>query len=186
MSVQSAPSDVPEGKHAPGVVLRIVSMSRFLIAIGVVALLVVTTVLLVVAALAAYEIVIQTAFPGGQKIDSNQLVLASIKLIDLILLATVAYVAAVGLYELFIDSRLPVPAWLRVKSIDDLKQKLTSVVITVLGVVFLGQVISWRGGDEILPLGAAIAAVVAALSYFLSVQSNKAKPPKPPDSGLKG
>ena len=48
-----------------------------------------------------------------------------------------------------------------------------SVVVTVLGVVFLGYVISWDGTLNLLPVGVAIAAVVAALSYFLSVHGGK-------------
>ncbi len=38
------------------------------------------------------------------------------------------YIIAIGLYELFIDSRIPVPPWLRIDDIDDLKHKLVSVM----------------------------------------------------------
>jgi uncharacterized membrane protein YqhA len=44
----------------------------------------------------------------------------------------------------------------------------TLVVIVVLAVLFLGFVVSWDGSRNQLPIGAAIAMVIAALSYFLS------------------
>ena len=61
------------------------------------------------------------------------------------------------------------------RPLDDLKSKLIGVVVVVLGVLFLGQVIGWDGQRELLGYGAAIALVVAALTYFLSQQPKKAK-----------
>ena len=50
------------------------------------------------------------------------------------------------------------------------------MVIVVLGVFFLGQSLSWDGTRDLLPLGAAIALVIAALTFFLAV--TRAKPGK--------
>ncbi len=88
-----------------------------------------------------------------------------IELIDLFLLGTVLYIVALGLYELFIDHDLPVPDWLHITNLDDLKEKLIGVIIVLLGVTFLGVV----GGNtvvgvDILYLGLAIAAVIVALT----------------------
>ncbi len=43
--------------------------------------------------------------------------------IDAILLGTVLLVIGYGLYELFIDTDIDVPLWLRVEDLDDLKSK---------------------------------------------------------------
>jgi len=80
------------------------------------------------------------------------------------------------LYELFIDDTLPLPSWLEIHNLDDLKSKLIGVVVVVLGVLFLGQVIAWDGQRDLLGYGTAIALIVAALTYFLSQQPKKAKP----------
>jgi uncharacterized membrane protein YqhA len=56
-----------------------------------------------------------------------------------------------------------------------LKNKLTAVVIVVMGVLFLGQVVTWDGERNLLNFGAAIALVIAALTYFLSQKSKKEK-----------
>ncbi len=47
--------------------------------------------------------------------------------------------------ELFIDDTIPLPAWLQIHSLDDLKAKLISVVVTLLGVLLLGYAVSWTG-----------------------------------------
>ena len=49
------------------------------------------------------------------------------------------------------------------------------MVIVVLGVLFLGQVISWDGTRDLLGFGAAVALVIAALTYFLSQKARKDK-----------
>jgi uncharacterized membrane protein YqhA len=92
---------------------------------------------------------------------------------DLFLLATVFYIIAVGLYELFINDKLVLPAWLVIHNFDDLKGKLISVLIVVLGVLFLSKAIDWDGKIGILYFGLAIAAIILALSYFLSQKIKK-------------
>ena len=107
--------------------------------------------------------------------NSKQLILSFIEVVDLFLLATVFYITALGLYELFIDDRINVPDWLEIHSIDDLKTKLASVIVVVLSVLYLGQVVKWNGDPNILPFGVSIALVIAALTYFLSSQVKKPK-----------
>ncbi|MUG99377.1 YqhA family protein [Scytonema sp. UIC 10036] len=99
--------------------------------------------------------------------EAKIMIISFIEIIDVFLLATVFYIAALGLYELFIDNRVKVPAWLEIRSIDDLKNKLASVVVVILGVVFLGQAVRWESGREILPFGLSVALVIATLTYFL-------------------
>lgn len=106
--------------------------------------------------------------------EAKFMILSFIEIIDLFLLATVLYITGLGLYELFIDSRIKVPDWLQIRSIDDLKGKLASVVVVILGVVFLGQAVKWNGGMEILAFGASVALVIATLTYFLG-EKNKHK-----------
>ncbi|GAA6615544.1 YqhA family protein [Scytonema sp. NUACC26] len=99
--------------------------------------------------------------------EAKIMILSFIEIIDVFLLATVFYITALGLYELFVDNRIRVPTWLEIRSIDDLKNKLASVVVVILGVVFLGQAVRWESGREILPFGLSVALVIATLTYFL-------------------
>lgn len=59
------------------------------------------------------------------------------------------------------------PAWLRIHHLDDLKQFLAAVVVVVLGVLFLGDALTWTGGPELLTVGLAWGALIAALSFVL-------------------
>jgi uncharacterized membrane protein YqhA len=102
--------------------------------------------------------------------NSKKLVVSMIEVIDLFLLGTVFYITALGLYELFISDDIEVPEWLEIQTIDDLKGKLISVVVVVLGVLFLGQAVTWDGQTNLLPFGASIGLVIASLTYFLSGQ----------------
>lgn len=94
-----------------------------------------------------------------------------VEVVDLFLIGTLFYIIALGLYELFIDENIAVPEWLVIHSLDDLKAKLINGVIVIMGVYFLGALINWDGKTDLLQLSAAIALMVAALTFFQFVQS---------------
>jgi uncharacterized membrane protein YqhA len=150
-------------------------MSRYLIGIAVAGTFVAATTLLIYGAADTCWLVSQLVLGGDTRPNAKQLVLSCIEITDIFLLATVLYVIAIGLYELFIDDRVPLPAWLVITDIDDLKHKLISVVIAVLGVTFLGKVMSWHGEQNLQSLGIATGAVIAALTYFLNSKGGKDK-----------
>ena len=154
---------------------RILARSRYLMLIAVFGSFAASVTLLIYGALETVITIGHTATVPVSRENSIQLILSCIEVVDLFLLATVFYITALGLYELFIDERIKVPYWLEIHSIDDLKTKLTSVIVVVLSVLFLSEVVRWNGGTNILPLGAGIALVIAALTYFLSSQVKKPK-----------
>jgi uncharacterized membrane protein YqhA len=149
-------------------VRHLVAGSRYLILIAAVCIFAAATALLLYGAAATVRVVADLARSGIGGTGGKGVLLASIELIDLFLLATVFYVIALGLYELFVEPGLPLPDWLVIEHLDDLKNKLIAVVIVVLGVLFLGQAVAWDGERDLLRYGAAIALVIAALTYFLS------------------
>jgi len=104
------------------------------------------------------------------------LALAVIEIIDLFLVATVAYITAVGLYRLFIsNTRIELPTRLKINSLKDLEDKIIGVVVAALAVAFLGQA---AGSDEpaaLLNYGGGIALVIAALAFFISYGGGKDK-----------
>lgn len=95
--------------------------------------------------------------------------------IDIFLLATVLYIIALGLYELFIDESLDLPHWLEVRTLDDLKARLLGVIAVILPVTFLGKLVEWNNGQDILWLGLAVSAVLAAIAaiQYVSFIRNK-------------
>jgi uncharacterized membrane protein YqhA len=85
---------------------------------------------------------------------------------DAFLLGTVLYIVSIGFFQLFIDSDVDIPGWMRITNLDQLKSKLVGVIVVLLSVTFLGKVSNWQSGTEIAYLGVAIAAVIIALGYF--------------------
>src|SRR5215203_6923889 len=158
-------------------VRNIFAASRFIIGLAVLGSFVGSAILLVVETASLFSIAwneIVNFEPdnlGGRHID--RLAVELIEIIDIILLGTVLYIVALGLYQLFIDHNLALPRWLKVNDLTDLKRDLIGVVVVLLGVSFLGEVVNWEGDNDILPLGAGIALVVAALGFILWLNPNK-------------
>ncbi len=148
--------------------------SRYLVILAVLGALLAAITLFVYGALETVQLVLTTISDGTvSRKGAKALVIEFIEIVDLFLLGTVLYIVSLGLYELFIDAEIRLPDWLTITTLDDLKNKLVKVVIVVLGVVFLGYVISWDGERDLLPIGAAIALVIAALTYFLNSKSDQ-------------
>uniref|UniRef100_UPI0040565119 YqhA family protein n=1 Tax=Candidatus Electronema sp. TaxID=2698783 RepID=UPI0040565119 len=152
---------------------RFISVSRYLIIIPALGSFVAAAALLLYGAVEIAHLLGETVAVGVSSKGAKALALALIEIVDLFLLGTVFYIIALGLYELFIDDRVPLPAWLSIQNLDDLKNKLTGVVILVMAVLFLGQVVTWDGQRDLLGYGGAVALVIAALTYFLSQQGKK-------------
>lgn len=142
---------------------KLLSKSRYLIILAVFGSLLCATILLLYGAFHSVELGF-SALTGSA--TGKKLAIAAIELVDYFLLATVFYIVALGLYELFIDDMLEVPQWLQIHDLDDLKSRLLGVVVTVLGVLFLGQVVAWDGEKDLQGYGFSIAAVIAAITFY--------------------
>ncbi len=98
--------------------------------------------------------------------DSVALRVEVIEAVDVILVATVLFVIAFGLYQLFVDPTLrsALPPW--GNAIGNLEVRLAGMVITVLSIIALTQALEPHDGAA-NGLGFEIAAVIAAISLFL-------------------
>jgi uncharacterized membrane protein YqhA len=150
---------------------NIFAASRFVIGLAVLGSFVGSVILLVIATITLFRIAwdeIVTFNPDNLgKTHIDGLAVELIEITDIILLGTVLYIVALGLYQLFIDQNLVLPRWLKVNDLTDLKRDLIAVVVVLLGVSFLGEVVNWEGESDVLPLGAAVALVIAALGFIL-------------------
>lgn len=152
----------------------ILSNGRYMVILGVIgAFLAAISLFIYGGILTAQQIIetIQTGYVSSK--GSKSLMLSFVEIADIFLLGTVMYIISTGLYELFIDDNIELPGWLEIHTLDDLKQKLVGVIVVVMAVVFLGHVIKWHGETEIVYYGAAIAFMVAALTYFTSQKKKK-------------
>jgi uncharacterized membrane protein YqhA len=165
---------------------NIFAASRFIIGLAVLGSFVGSAILLVIATITLFRIAwneivnFNTDNPEGQHSHIDRLAVNLIEITDVILLGTVLYIVALGLYQLFIDQNLALPRWLKVNDLTDLKRDLIGVVVVLLGVSFLGEVVNWEGENDVLPLGAGIALVIAALGFILWLTPSKHDPDETP------
>lgn len=97
--------------------------------------------------------------------------------VDAILLGTVLLVIGYGLYELFVDDGIEVPAWLQVRDLDDLKSKLIGVVVAIIAVVFVGVFVDSNRATEVVAYGVGAGALVAGLALFALATRKTSKAP---------
>jgi uncharacterized membrane protein YqhA len=163
-------------RRDPPWLLRLFGSSRFFVALAIVGAFLAGVILHAYATLLVFQIGWETLTGGERSVEAVELLSVQfVELVDVFLLGIVLYLIAVGFYQLFINPDLPVPPWLRIDDLDELKVKLIAVIIVMLGVNFLGA-IELDEGTPILELGIAIALVVVALALVLFVYERR-KPP---------
>jgi uncharacterized membrane protein YqhA len=140
--------------HGGRLVMLLPALALYVVAIGLIALGII-------------EVVQAYAQWISGTLDTKEVLLDFTEVIDTFLLASVAYVIGLGLLYLFVTESVPLPTWLRLTGLDDLKEKLISVVVAALSVGFLGGAIRQGATIELVYLGVATALVIAALALFL-------------------
>ena len=153
------------------VLRNILTGSRYLIIISVLGTLVGSVIVLGYGAITVVGVLIQIFFVRNMfSTEEVKIVaVASVELIDLFLLSTILYIISLGLYRLFIDAKLPLPKWLEIGDLSDLKERILGVILVLLAISFLGYVVEWHLGDySIVALGVAVALVIFAIAYSLT------------------
>jgi uncharacterized membrane protein YqhA len=147
---------------------RLLGGSRFIILLAVLGTFLAAAVLTVFGLVAVVAVAVRSvAEIDGATLNhraAEHFAVEFLSLIDIFLLCTVLYIISLGLYELFIDPHLPLPRWLLIEDLDDLKEKLGGVVIVLIAVNFLTNYVQSDGEIEILWLGLAGGAVIVAIA----------------------
>lgn len=97
--------------------------------------------------------------------DTDGMAVALVQIMDAFLIASGLLIFALGMFELFVGE-LPLPKWLVIRDLDDLKRKIIGVVILVMAVSFLERLETREDPRDILYSGVAVAAVIGALVWF--------------------
>jgi uncharacterized membrane protein YqhA len=146
----------------------VLNASRYLVLAAVVGAILGAAALFIYGLVDVVVVIARTIASGEiSTLGAKQLMLYFIEVFDLFLLGTVMLIMGLSLYELFMDSDLKLPARLEIRTFEDLKSNLVTVVIAVMAVTFLGQIVSWNGQTDVLGLGVAVALVIAALNVYL-------------------
>jgi len=175
-------TETKNGEHKRSRWRTAVASTRYIMALAVAATFFGATVLLLTAITDMFSAVWQVIV--DKKALEEPLRLVMIESIDTVLVSTVLYVIAIGLYQLFVDPLLHsrLPAWLRIEDVGELENRLAGMVVTVLGVLFVSKALEWDGTEALLYFGLAVGAVIAAISFFLYQEGKHAsKFPEMPD-----
>lgn len=88
-----------------------------------------------------------------------------IGLMDIDLIAIVLYFFSASIYELFIGE-LVIPAWLKVKTIEELKSKLARIIVLILVIDFAKNLVKWENALETLYFAVAVSLVSSVLIFY--------------------
>ncbi|MGD8474402.1 MAG: YqhA family protein [Anaerolineae bacterium] len=144
---------------------RIMASTRYVMGLAVLGIFVGSTALLISGSVDMFTAVWRAL--SGTADYSEGLRVTLIESVDTVLVSTVLYMIAIGLYQLFIDPSLILPRWIHTQGLGDLEKRLAGMVVTVLSVIFVTVALESHGTKDILPFGLAIASVIAAVSLFL-------------------
>jgi len=142
---------------------RFVELSRFVVILPVLGSLLGALTLMLIGTWEVFRSIIGIFNSSSPLKDT---VVGILTAVDTLLLATVLLVIGYGLYELFVDSEVKLPAWLEIKDLDDLKNKLIGVVVAIISVVFLGQLVDNNSSNDVFLAGAGSGALVIGLAAF--------------------
>jgi uncharacterized membrane protein YqhA len=147
---------------------RVLASSRYIMLVPVVMTFLGSIALMVYEAPALGASFLDTIRNGSASAKAVKIFAVGIvEAVDVLLIAIAVYIISMGLYSLFIDDKLPLPRWLEIHNLEDLKGNLISVVIAVLAVLFLCEIVAWDGASAIAALGTGLALVIAALTFFV-------------------
>lgn len=143
---------------------RLLIGTRYLILISVAFILLSAIVLYALTSLSAAVAMVEAA-RGDWDVYSMKTVAASfLKIVDFFLICVGLQIIAVGIYKLFIDRDLVLPAAMDVQSFADLKITLVKLVGIVLLLDFVEHAFKLGPSIELMYYGFGISAVLLAVS----------------------
>ena len=143
----------------------ILEKSRYLSLVGVISLLLAAIAAFAWGTLKTVNAIILVIQSMGKEAS---ITVEFIEIVDAFLIATAILIFSVSLYELFIG-KLDLPEWMLAHNLYELKSKLSSMIVLVMGVKFLQKLLEAKNTDDLLKTGIATAlmsAVLIAFGYF--------------------
>lgn len=143
----------------------ILEKSRYLSLVGVISLLLAAVAAFAWGTLKTVTTVVLVIQSMGK--DAS-ITVEFIEIVDAFLIATAILIFSVSLYELFIG-KLDLPEWMLAHNLYELKSKLSSMIVLVMGVKFLQRLLEVKNTDDLLKTGIATAlmsAMLIAFGYF--------------------
>jgi uncharacterized membrane protein YqhA len=161
-----------EKKEPINIFSRMMGSTRYAVLLAVFGIFVGSMALLISS---TFEMIVAVwdRLTGAVDPSDVELRIVLIEVVDTVLVATVLYMIAIGLYQLFVDSSISLPSWLQTHSLNDLELRLAGMSVTVVAVIFVTVALESHGTTDILGFGLAAAAVIIGLSLFIYVEGRR-------------
>jgi uncharacterized membrane protein YqhA len=179
-TIREKKDDCPEVLRYPQTMRKIVGLTRYSVIVPAIASMLGALLLMAQGSIYVVVAVIDTIWDRAPLKDTIVDVLTAV---DAILLGTVLLVIGYGLYELFVDSGIKVPAWLQIRDLDDLKSKLIGVVVAIIAVVYVGVLVDATRAQDVLSYGVGAGALVLGLAVFAWATKKKGSASPSSDEG---
>ncbi|AWN23268.1 hypothetical protein DKM44_08540 [Deinococcus irradiatisoli] len=183
MTVRRPSRPTSSNDHPPTPFSRAIGQSRYIVLLAVASVLLVAVALFMIGVVQAATGIwsaVKIVYKGP--FEATTLTISFLEIVSTMLKAVVFYIIGVGLYSLFI-APLNLTLSLGVETLNDLEDKIISVVVVILAVTFLEHFVRWREPLETLQFGGALSIVVSALVFFQrhSHQAKAAQQANAPD-----
>lgn len=136
-----------------------IRFARFLAILGVGSSILLAGLLFLSAFVRAVVLTIESIPTIGRQETFSRLIVAAVEHADVLLIATGLLIIGIGLYSIFIGQVERLPRRLAITGLNDLKDKLTGIVVVALPVRFFTVALEWNGQANVLGFGLGIAAV---------------------------
>jgi uncharacterized membrane protein YqhA len=149
-------------------VRKLLLQSRYLLIIPVFGSLVLTLAVVAMGAALIVERFWNLIQNGEISVKATKMMsMTVIQTIDFFLVGALAYITAVGIYNLFITSHNEqLLRRIKIEKLTDLEEKIIGVVVAALAVAFLGQVSEGSNTQEVLEGGVGTSLVILSLCLF--------------------
>ncbi|ABS54720.1 Uncharacterized protein UPF0114 [Methanoregula boonei 6A8] len=158
------------------------TITRLLVILAITGLFIAAVIVITYGFVELFRIVVHVSGIGFMNEGAGKYLSVNMtEMIDLNLIGIVLVIMAIGLFQLFIKPDIRLPKWLDTPSLDALKERLLVVIVVLLPIIFLGFAATWSGGIDIAAIGFAIALVMIATGYILSIVGRFKNETKGPD-----
>jgi uncharacterized membrane protein YqhA len=154
---------------------RLLHRTRYLILVPILGLALAAALFFVLGGIGLIRLLIEAFLAAlgvtheSDHANADLIIVEVVEYVHTILVGTVLYITAVGLYQLFIEE-IAFVGWLKVENTEELETSLIGVTVVVLAVNFMGAIIA-RGTEGLLDYGAGIALPIAALGLFVGLRA---------------
>ncbi len=154
---------------------NVFGLTRLIVELGVFSSFAFSLMLFVAAVVQAYHTIRASLTHLGEEGTAKHLMIAAVEQTDTLLVGMALLIISLGMQALFVGQLQNVPAWLHIRTFDDLKQKLIGIVVVALAVNFFSVALEWKGGSDILLYGAALAAVILSVGTYSVILSRQGR-----------